>query len=425
VIGNVILFVSVPLLAERMERHTTFAAKELAIMLKLVFFQVYNSVFASFAFLLDPSVRLFERPWYTVGGALIANILFGDAIFIQVFLDWLRVGGLFSRFCLAPRAKTQLEMDRLYVDEADIYLAFRCQLAGKFVVLSLMFGTAIPLLYLIAAFYFWLAGWIDRTNLLRHLAPPPRTDAALVRALCLYVFPLSLALHAMMACFFFSSLPAEAARASIPVAGDGTGDADGTDSFPSQDIGSGEPGFFPSPPPPSILPLGITDEWFAFHIQLGALGAVVFILLSFYCIELARRHGYHLHLLSARQQQVVLSVFTQIDEQRAAIAVASSLHVRRNDEYLPPLNKSILHVSASRRSMLLPLSYHAVRTWAIPYCGRQQADSCPCNIACSPRPLVWMELVPPRTGAITTFSVNPSLRSPPRSGDSRAAEAAR
>jgi len=113
-----------------MERHTTFAAKELAIMLKLVFFQVYNSVFASFAFLLDPSVRLFERPWYTVGGALIANILFGDAIFIQVFLDWLRVGGLFSRFCLAPRAKTQLEMDRLYVDEADIYLAFRCQVQG-------------------------------------------------------------------------------------------------------------------------------------------------------------------------------------------------------------------------------------------------------------------------------------------------------
>lgn len=48
----------------------------------------------------------------------------------QVFLDWLRVGGLFSRFCLAPRAKTQLEMDRLYVDEADIYLAFRCQVQG-------------------------------------------------------------------------------------------------------------------------------------------------------------------------------------------------------------------------------------------------------------------------------------------------------
>jgi len=40
VIGNVVLFVTVPLLAEKFERHTTFAAKENAIMLKLVFFQV-------------------------------------------------------------------------------------------------------------------------------------------------------------------------------------------------------------------------------------------------------------------------------------------------------------------------------------------------------------------------------------------------
>ena len=49
----------------------------------------------------------------------------------------------------------------------------RLQLAGKFVVLATMFGTAIPVLYLIAAIYFWLAAWIDRYNLLRRLAPCP------------------------------------------------------------------------------------------------------------------------------------------------------------------------------------------------------------------------------------------------------------
>jgi len=31
----------------------------------------------------------------------------------------------------APRAKTQLQMDRAYVDEADIYLAFRCQVRER------------------------------------------------------------------------------------------------------------------------------------------------------------------------------------------------------------------------------------------------------------------------------------------------------
>eukprot|EP00962_Isochrysis_galbana_P019208 scaffold5589_cov115-Isochrysis_galbana.AAC.7 len=81
--------------------------------------------------------------------------------------------------------------------------------------------------------------------------------------------------------------------------------------------------------------------------------AVVLTLLAFYGVELARRHGYHLHLLSATQQQAVISVFTQTDEQRAAVAVASSMHVRRNDEYLPPLNKSLLHVRY-RREIHMP-----------------------------------------------------------------------
>ena len=83
-----------------------------------------------------------------------------------------------------------------------------------------MFGTAIPMLYIIGAFYFWLAGaaintrdtcprytrecashppaapgWIDRHNLLRRMSPPPRTEATLTRTLALYVFPLALALH--------------------------------------------------------------------------------------------------------------------------------------------------------------------------------------------------------------------------------------
>ncbi|EOD12468.1 hypothetical protein EMIHUDRAFT_437392 [Emiliania huxleyi CCMP1516] len=349
ILGNVMLFVSVPLLAEKLERHTTFTGKELAVMLKLVFFQVYNSVFASLAFLFDPSIDLFARPWYTTGGALIANILFGDAIFIQVVLDWVRVGGLFSRLCLAPRAKTQLQMDRLYVDDADIYLAFRVQLAGKFIILALMFGTAIPLLYLLAAFYFWLAGWIDRYNLLRRLSPPPRTDAALTRALCLVVFPLGMALHALMACLFFSSLPAEdAAEANAAAAAAAGAASSGGAAFPGAagEFGSGAdasppsfPPAFPPPPPPS--PPTRADEWLAYKIQVGATVAVGCVIGVFYLVEFARRHGCNLRLLSARQQQVVLTVFTQTDERRAAVAVSSST-MRRGDEYLPPLTKSIL-----------------------------------------------------------------------------------
>ena len=38
-----------------------------------------------------------------------------------------------------------------YAPKPDIYLAFRLQLIGKFVVLTLMFSSALPLLYLITA----------------------------------------------------------------------------------------------------------------------------------------------------------------------------------------------------------------------------------------------------------------------------------
>ena len=91
--------------------------------------QVFNTVVSSLAFLADPNIRNFRRPWYATGGALIANIMFGDALFIQTLLDWsgLINGAVFNRHCRAPRAKTQLQMDSLYMPAADIYLAFRCQ----------------------------------------------------------------------------------------------------------------------------------------------------------------------------------------------------------------------------------------------------------------------------------------------------------
>ena len=52
-------------------------------MLKLTFFQVFNTTVAAAAFLVDDDVRSHPRKWYTLGGALLANVLFGDTVFIQ------------------------------------------------------------------------------------------------------------------------------------------------------------------------------------------------------------------------------------------------------------------------------------------------------------------------------------------------------
>ena len=128
---------------------------------------------------------------------------------------------LVQRRLVAPRAPTQHAMDEAYAAPAGIYLAFRLQLAGKFVVLATMFGAAIPAAYLIAALYFWLAQWIDRYNLLRRLAPPPVTDASLTATVAVAVFPTALLLHVLMALWLFSMLAhdeAALARAPAPPA---------------------------------------------------------------------------------------------------------------------------------------------------------------------------------------------------------------
>ena len=282
IVGYVSLFITVPIMAARYERYATFASKELHVMLRLTFFQVFNLVVASAAFLIDPTVRENSgRKWFALGGALLANFMFGDCILIQVLLDFVKVDTVVNRNCLAPKATTQLEMDRLYTAEADIYLAFRLQLAGKFVVICAMFGSAIPILYLIAALYFWLAAWIDRYNLLRRIAPPPVTGPDLTQAAALGVVPLAVLLHVVMALVFFSILRAPAET-----------------SFGSGDFaGSGDTA-------PEVIS--------AFEIQVFTAIAAAVCILFFFFREWARSRGIELRLCSEDTGRKVMRVITQV-----------------------------------------------------------------------------------------------------------------
>ena len=343
ILGNVILFISVPILADRYERHSTFAGKELAIMLKLTFFQVFNTCVAAAAFLVDPNVWSNSRHWYTLGGALLANVTLGDAIFIQLLLDFVQLPVLINRCFIAPRLTTQQAMDESYAAPAGIYLAYRLQLAGKFVVLCTMFGSAIPSLYAIATIYFWMATWIDRYNLLRRLAPPPVTDASLTAAVAIIVFPIAILLHVLMALWFFSSLARtlDQEHAALP------SPAPPIPPFPPPgEVSSGD---FPSPPPP-IPPtypspfVQLHSGWDAYHIQLGTAAVTLIFLISFGLKEIFRRYGIRLKLLSDAGQRVILRVFTQEpDEAQQQLVAATSLSgAHRSEVYLPPLAPPLL-----------------------------------------------------------------------------------
>ena len=261
IVGNVILFATTWPLAANLERHHSQTSMELHMMFKMTFFQVFNTVFTAFLFLavvkdrtceeqasrtgvnmtdgnmtnVDPTsdcgtMQTFKRQWYELGGQLIVNNMFGDFIAMHRLLDFAgflidivpmllraklpfccgskrlakwNINEWFAKRILPKLAHTQMAMDRLYIIRRDLYLAFRMQFAGKFVVICLMFSSAIPFLYLVGTAYFWLALWVDRYNLLRHVAPPPRTGPSLTVAMATFWFPLSIVLHLGLAIVFF------------------------------------------------------------------------------------------------------------------------------------------------------------------------------------------------------------------------------
>lgn len=208
-LGNVPIFALVPLLENSVARHATFASKELTITLKLLCFQCFNTVASSFTFAYfetSGSYLNFNRHWYVHGGALVVNALIGDLIIINLVVDLLQPGALIQRLVATRTELTQRGMDQAYAVPRDLYLAFRLQLALKFVVLSLMYGAAFPLLYFIGWMFLVLAPFVDRWNLLRVFCSPAESDHTLALGLQRVVPPLAVLLHLIMTELLFSDL---------------------------------------------------------------------------------------------------------------------------------------------------------------------------------------------------------------------------
>lgn len=203
-VGNLAIFLSVPPIETALMRHRTHAHKELSIVLKLIFFQVFNTSVASASFLLDSGD--FNRAWYAQGAPLVLNALVGDFFVINLLVDVIQPGVLIGRYVVAPSALTQNEANSAYATPADIYLAFRLQLVGKFVVLSVLFGAAMPGLYLLTAAFLTLVPLVDRFNLLRQLVPPARTRTTLARGVLVFVLPLALLLRLVFCVNLYTKL---------------------------------------------------------------------------------------------------------------------------------------------------------------------------------------------------------------------------
>eukprot|EP00908_Phaeocystis_cordata_P010900 Transcript_2175.p2 GENE.Transcript_2175~~Transcript_2175.p2 ORF type:complete len:405 (-),score=204.73 Transcript_2175:122-1336(-) len=249
ILSNVIIFAMVPHLAIHSEFHHYRSTQQTHMLVKMAFFQVFNTTIATLIFLViswyapTPSscpaaanATLLPPPpppppppqcfgalplgsdelwawgvhpdcvqhWYTTGAFVLINALFGDLTAILFIIELVRPDKLITRYVLAPRAATQVEMNALYAQDAAFYLPFRYQLTLKIVCLTLAFCPAIPLLLPYATIFMVVSYRIDRYNLLRVMRPPPRTTDRTISMSVLYILPLAVFAHVFSAIFFYS-----------------------------------------------------------------------------------------------------------------------------------------------------------------------------------------------------------------------------
>lgn len=203
----------------------------------MVFFQLFNTCIATLTFLFlrwtypttttscpippieplpagvscfDPSAAFFDfRPtcvshWYMTGSVVLTNVLFGDMTVILGIIEFIRPDKWIIRYLIAPRAHTQAQMNEIYKLDSDFYLPFRYQLVLKSVCVAFIFCSAIPLLLPMASLFCAISYKIDRYNLLRVFKPPPRTTERAVVTGVLYILPLGVFGHVLLAMFFYS-----------------------------------------------------------------------------------------------------------------------------------------------------------------------------------------------------------------------------
>ena len=208
ILANVAIFVLVPQLALRTERDHTRSSQHLHMLLKMVFFQLFNTVIATLSFLfmrwtplahgsnacplprspavLPPDEACFApswvhlnfhplcvQHWYTTGAAVLINVVIGDLTAILGLIELVRPDKWIIRYLVAPHAPSQAEMNQIYALDSDFYLPFRYQLVLKVVCIAFLFCPAMPILLPLAAVFMLFSYWIDRCNPRRAFKPPP------------------------------------------------------------------------------------------------------------------------------------------------------------------------------------------------------------------------------------------------------------
>lgn len=105
---------------------------------------------------------------------------------------------LLVKTCLARRAKSQEQLNKLWAAENPLYLPFRMQLLGKQLVYGVGWSFAFPIFYPFVFLFLATSVYVDESGLLRTFRGIITTSDKMYDALLTQVFPAALFLHCVL-----------------------------------------------------------------------------------------------------------------------------------------------------------------------------------------------------------------------------------
>ena len=161
--ANVFLFIFIPRLSA-FERHQNKSQQEETIMLRLYFFQVFNTVVASLILwdATQNSAGKADWPhWFADGGYFLFSVMIGDALLMNSIEYFRPFDMLIPRYITGRKVVTQQRLNRLY-SLPTFSLGMRFQFVLKSATIALLFGSALPILYFVSAATLLLTYAIDK-----------------------------------------------------------------------------------------------------------------------------------------------------------------------------------------------------------------------------------------------------------------------
>lgn len=206
IIGNVSMFILLPLLAQKFEKHHSYTHMEVSSMVKLVFFQTVNTF--SIAYNVWGTPR--NNPdFYNNGGNFVINLLIGDLLLLNG-IELLRPEWLIQTKLVAPQAHSQTALNELY-EGVPFMLWQRYQFVFKFICVTFTFGTALPICYFILFACLAMTYYVDRYNMLFKFKQPPKFNKTLAWFVMEVMMPVAIVLKVISSVYWFwitdSTLP--------------------------------------------------------------------------------------------------------------------------------------------------------------------------------------------------------------------------